>query len=369
MSRLGKIITGASIALVILLVIGSLLYLTLVAPYQKVLIKIGNETARVNYILKRIVANPNGYDVAGTMQNLVSEMIMRQEASTLGVAAVTEADIDAQLKEEAKATNENMTDEEYQKWYHDLFSQTPLNEKLFRDYIARQVLYRRVYEALAAQVQTSGPQSHLWVLVANSEADANKAIARIQGGEEFAKVAAEVSTDTTSKTKGGDLDFMPLELMGSQFTSTLNALEVGKLGTPVSFQQQNSQGQTTTAYAVFQITEKEENRPYSDNSLNGLKNRALSGWLSQQSTLLDAQVRGHSSAKYDAETQQWLSYEAQKLGKKYSSIGATISTGETVTETTAAPTTTAPSTTTPSPTTSTPPSTTTSPPSSTAAPK
>src|SRR5690606_38221204 len=79
---------------------------------------------------------------------------------------------------------------------------------------------------------------HILVKVDESAPEADKAKAkerllaaktRIEGGEDFAKVATEVSEDEGSKASGGDLGFFGKGRMVPPFEQAAFALEVGKL--------------------------------------------------------------------------------------------------------------------------------------------
>jgi peptidyl-prolyl cis-trans isomerase D len=62
---------------------------------------------------------------------------------------------------------------------------------------------------------------------------AEEALARIRGGEDFAKVAEELSVDPGSKTQGGDLGFFPRGRMVKPFEDAAFALAPGELSEPV----------------------------------------------------------------------------------------------------------------------------------------
>jgi parvulin-like peptidyl-prolyl isomerase len=70
------------------------------------------------------------------------------------------------------------------------------------------------------------------ILVA-TEAEANDAFARVEGGEEFAAVAAEVSTDTGSGAQGGDLGCSPPDRFVAEFADALTTAEVDVPTAPV----------------------------------------------------------------------------------------------------------------------------------------
>jgi len=67
-----------------------------------------------------------------------------------------------------------------------------------------------------------------------TEDEAKKALARVKGGEDFAKVATEVSKDPGSK--GGDLGWFTKDRMVPEFGDAAAKLEPGQLSEPVKTQ-------------------------------------------------------------------------------------------------------------------------------------
>ena len=66
------------------------------------------------------------------------------------------------------------------------------------------------------------------------EATANAVRQRLLNGEDFAKVAAEVSTDTGTKDKGGDLGWFGKGAMVAEFETAAFSQKVGEIGPPVN---------------------------------------------------------------------------------------------------------------------------------------
>ena len=64
-------------------------------------------------------------------------------------------------------------------------------------------------------VKTMTPEEEVRArhILVESEDEAKKALARVKGGEDFAKVAAELSKDPGSKGEGGDLGFFTKDRM------------------------------------------------------------------------------------------------------------------------------------------------------------
>jgi peptidyl-prolyl cis-trans isomerase C len=73
-------------------------------------------------------------------------------------------------------------------------------------------------------------------ILVEGEDEAKKIAARVKGGEDFAKVAAEVSKDPGSKTEGGDLGFFAKDRMVAPFAEAAFAMKPGQVSDPVKSQ-------------------------------------------------------------------------------------------------------------------------------------
>ncbi|MBF9232742.1 peptidylprolyl isomerase [Microvirga alba] len=94
---------------------------------------------------------------------------------------------------------------------------------------------RKLYDETAKSVPAEQEVRARHILV-ESEEEAKKAAARVKGGEDFAKVAAELSKDPGSKTDGGDLGFFTKDRMVEPFAEAAFKLEPGQISDPVKSQ-------------------------------------------------------------------------------------------------------------------------------------
>ncbi|AKA71354.1 peptidylprolyl isomerase [Clostridium scatologenes] len=92
---------------------------------------------------------------------------------------------------------------------------------------------------------------HTAHILVKTEEEAKKVKARLDKGEDFAKVAKEVSTDTATKDKGGDLGFVNYVDSGfdAGFMAGAIALKKGAVSAPVKSQY---------GYHIIKCVEKEE---------------------------------------------------------------------------------------------------------------
>lgn len=94
---------------------------------------------------------------------------------------------------------------------------------------------RKLYDETVKSVPAEQEVRARHILVANED-DAKKAATRVKGGEDFAKVAGELSTDPGSKTDGGDLGFFTKDRMVEPFAEAAFKLEPGQISDPVKSQ-------------------------------------------------------------------------------------------------------------------------------------
>ncbi|WP_336485801.1 peptidylprolyl isomerase [Methylobacterium nigriterrae] len=96
---------------------------------------------------------------------------------------------------------------------------------------AAKALYDQTVKAMKPEEEV-----HARHILVDNEAEAKKIAERIKGGEDFAKVAAEVSKDPGSKTEGGDLGWFSKERMVAPFAEAAFRLPVGQVSDPVKTQ-------------------------------------------------------------------------------------------------------------------------------------
>jgi foldase protein PrsA len=130
-------------------------------------------------------------------------------------------------------------------------------------------------------------------LLVADEATAVKAKARITAGEAFAKVATELTTDTASKAKGGDLGYQPYVNSGldATFMKAAMALKNGEVSNPV---------QTQFGWHVIKVLGRKE---YKEKPLASVTDEI-------KTTLL-------STKKNDAQTKQIDAWKAAAKITKY----------------------------------------------------
>ena len=113
---------------------------------------------------------------------------------------------------------------------------------------ANEAAIKKAYDDVA-KAQKPEPEVHARHILVENEADAKKVLQRLKDGEDFAKVAGEVSKDPGSK--GGDLGWFTKDRMVPEFADAAFKLEPGQLSEPVKSQ---------FGWHIIQVQEKREKK-------------------------------------------------------------------------------------------------------------
>jgi peptidyl-prolyl cis-trans isomerase C len=98
---------------------------------------------------------------------------------------------------------------------------------------ATEAAIKQTYDE-AAKNQKPDTEYHAHHILVASEDDAKKALARVKGGEDFGKVADEVSKDPGSK--GGDLGWFTRDRMVPEFGDAVAKMKPGEISDPIKSQ-------------------------------------------------------------------------------------------------------------------------------------
>jgi len=118
-----------------------------------------------------------------------------------------------------------------------------MRDKLMLDeYLEREVkksvtpeAARKLYDETVKNLKPE-PEVRARHILVESEDEAKAILARLKGGEDFVKLAAEASKDPGSKADGGDLGFFTKDRMVEPFAEAALKLEPGQLSEPVKSQ-------------------------------------------------------------------------------------------------------------------------------------
>jgi len=225
--RRQRIIFGSAILIVVavLAVVGVGFYSQWYAPKYKPLhetvIEVNGTKFNMQYCIDAINFQLGDYYYYAeyyfdyVVETIEQYELIKQEAEELGFTVS-----DAEVKEELESYG-----------YDDI--------PAVRDAIRAHLLLTKLKdEYFEQQVPQFAGQRHIMAMFLESESQANEVIARLEAGEDFTALAAELSLDATCKEKEGDLGWRPEGVLSSLIGSPVlgeNAFncEVGVLSQPI----------------------------------------------------------------------------------------------------------------------------------------
>lgn len=196
----------------------------------------------------------------------------------------TEADVTptVEITETPEPTATAYTMEGYQsqlKVTIDEMKKIQFSEQDLRKVVYNSLLRKKLEAAITADEKPE--QEQVWarhILVAD-EAAAKAVLERLNKGEDWYKVCAEVSTDSGSKDEGGDLGWFGKAQMIEEFETAAFSLEVGKTSEPIK---------TSYGYHIIQVL-GHETRALTAAQFDELRSTKFNEWLTTQKEAEDIQ--------------------------------------------------------------------------------
>lgn len=147
------------------------------------------------------------------------------------------------------------------------------SEEEYFNVVRTDLLRRKLQTIYAATIPTTTEQIHARHILVDTKEQSDAALTRLRAGEKFEALAAELSKDTGSKDKGGDLGWFPKGQMVKVFEDAAFALKVNEISAPI---------QSQFGYHIIQLLEGPEVRPLDAATLSQRQSAALTNWLSDQ---------------------------------------------------------------------------------------
>ena len=154
------------------------------------------------------------------------------------------------------------------------FKEIGLPEAELRRLYEADLLRQRLLDQIAADVSHS--QEQVWArhILLPDETTANVVRERLDKGEDFGAVAAQVSTDTSNKDSGGDLGWFGKGAMVPEFEDAAFSLKVGEISQPV---------QTQFGFHIIQVLAHGE-VPLDAEAYQAARQSAFQTWLDEART-------------------------------------------------------------------------------------
>jgi parvulin-like peptidyl-prolyl isomerase len=129
------------------------------------------------------------------------------------------------------------------------------NDKVYRDMIRVNLLQERLKGYFDSQLPDKMEQAYIQVMLAESQEIASEVLAEIESGGNFTALVNKFSYELSSKERGGDLGWLPEELMPTAITSVFQ-LELGEVSQP-TYDDSAIKG---IGYWLIEVTDKDEEK-------------------------------------------------------------------------------------------------------------
>jgi len=142
------------------------------------------------------------------------------------------------------------------------------------------------------------------VMLLGSEQEVQEVITKLEGGEDFATLAEELSQHDASKEKGGDLGWLASDEINPVYQDFVLNAELEALSEPIKDDGVVTKG----GYWLVKVLDKEDNRQIEDRDRDLLKAKALDEWVSSLWDNPENEVESY----LDDEKKAWAIAEAMK---------------------------------------------------------
>lgn len=199
------------------------------------------------------------------LEQLISEALIRQYATKNNITVS-----DAELTQSIDALVKDMGG---QAEFDKALAARSLTKDAFTVIQRSQLLGNKVRDQVTKDVPQTMEQVHARHILVQSMDEANRALNRLKAGEDFGKVAREMSQDPGTARNNGDLGWFPRGLMVPEFEQVAFSQALNQLSSPV---------QSQFGYHIIQTLEKQPNRKLPDDRWQELRQAKFQEWLEDQ---------------------------------------------------------------------------------------
>lgn len=220
-----------------------------------------------------------GYEVSDqgsyrqqVLNQMIEDVLVRQLAASQGIV-VPEDQVDAEIN--------GMIAEYGEEYVENWLAANGLTREEFREKIHIALIWNEFLPIVLEAVPTTAEHVHARHILVNSQSEAEAVLQRIQAGEDFAAVAGEVSTDATTRDRGGDLGWFPRGgLLVPEVEDAAFSMEPGQTSGVIA---------SAWGYHVVQTLEFDPAREVDPETQQRLRQQAIDQWRAQLRANADIQ--------------------------------------------------------------------------------
>jgi len=260
--RRAQVIVLAGIIVVAIAVLGIAgfgYYQTSMKPKQQAALKVGDRSFNMGYVGRRlryeirnaapgqIVLQSAQLAVLQTLSTVESEELNRIGASQQNIG-VSKDELDAKIRQKLGIA-ESADQTTYADAYRTAVRDSGLSPDQYREVTESQLLEEKIRQNIRSGIPATAEQVRLFDIQVQTQDEAQKVVDRLTAGEDFSAIAAELSLDTDTKDKGGEMGWMTRGALDTSVADAVFALEAGQWTQPIYLSNRGS-------YFVYKVMDK-----------------------------------------------------------------------------------------------------------------
>ncbi|MDO8614246.1 MAG: peptidylprolyl isomerase [Dehalococcoidia bacterium] len=206
--------------------------------------------------------------IPSLVEQLIAETVLLRFASEKEQGAT-----DQEVNEEiAKQLGVTADDPNFQTRVQEELVRNGLAEQQYRDKIKATVLFKKLSDKFTAELPAAAESVHYRQIQVATLVEADALLAQIEAGADFAELASQKSGDGATKDIGGDAGWVPRGFLDKATEDALFALDASHITT----------FPTETGAFVYQVLEKQADRPLDEDKKSVLSGKAMQEWLKEK---------------------------------------------------------------------------------------
>ncbi|MFN8637563.1 MAG: peptidylprolyl isomerase [Chloroflexota bacterium] len=190
-----------------------------------------------------------------------------------------------------------LTSDDFDSVYQRFLQRANLTDEAYRELKRAELERDKLQKSLGDTVPKTEEMVHARHILVDNDDSLQQAQQKLAEGVPFDQVAKELSTDTGTRDKGGDLGWFPRGQMNAPFEAAAFSQAIGEIGPPV---------QSPNGTHIIQVLEKDPNHELTPEQIEGKSSQGYQSWY--------AGVRNGDNVKNQMtpEGRTWLLRQAAK---------------------------------------------------------